>query len=58
MANRKANEERCLMRVPVSFKKRVLKIAHDEGVPATTYLETVVLTDDIEDETTSINNLE
>lgn len=58
MANKKANEERCLMRVPISFKKRVLKIAHGEGVPATTYLETVALTDDMEDETDAINKME
>lgn len=58
MANRKANEERCLMRVPVSFKKRVLKIAREVGIPATTYLETVVLTDGMEDETEAINNME
>lgn len=45
MANHKANEERCLMKVPVSFKNRVLRIAHDEGVPATVYLETCLLTD-------------
>lgn len=39
MPNRKANEERCLIRVPVSFRDRVYREADEQKLPATTYLE-------------------
>jgi hypothetical protein len=39
MANKKANEPRTLMKVPVSFRDRVLKEAHAHGMSATVYLE-------------------
>jgi hypothetical protein len=39
MANHKANEPRVQMRVPVSFRDKVLKVAHAAGIDATIYLE-------------------
>ena len=39
MANHKASEPRVLMKVPKSFKERVLNVAHAEGTSATVYLE-------------------
>ena len=39
MANTKANEPRVQMKVPISFRDEVLKVAHAEGISATVYLE-------------------
>lgn len=39
MANKRANEPRVFMRAPVSFRDRVMKIAHAAGMDATVYLE-------------------
>jgi hypothetical protein len=39
MAGKKANEPRVQMRVPVSFRDKVLKEAHAIGMDATTYME-------------------
>jgi len=39
MANRKANEPRVMMRVPVSFQKHVQSVALDLGMDATKMLE-------------------
>jgi hypothetical protein len=47
MANHKANEPRVQMKVPESFRDRVLQIAHAAGMDATVYLEkaTVIYND-------------
>lgn len=39
MAGKKANEPRVQMKVPISFRDRVLKEAHATGIDATLYLE-------------------
>ena len=39
MANKKANEPRTMMKVPLSFRDRVMKDAHALGISATVYLE-------------------
>jgi hypothetical protein len=39
MANHKANEPRVQMRVPVSFRNKVLDVAYAAGMDATVYLE-------------------
>ena len=39
MARPKANVERTMMKVPVTFKDDVMKDAHAAGMDATTYLE-------------------
>jgi hypothetical protein len=47
MAGHKANEPRVQMRVPVSFRDKVLKIAYAFGMDATVYLEhATVIQDD------------
>jgi len=39
MANRKANEKRCLIRVPISFRDRVYREADEQRVTCPLYLE-------------------
>jgi hypothetical protein len=39
MANHKANEERRLMKVPVSFHARVMAAAKKAGMDATVFME-------------------
>lgn len=44
MANHKANEPRIQMRVPISFRNHVLKVAYAAGMDATVYLEKAKVT--------------
>ena len=58
MANHRATEARVLMRVPKRVKNNILELARKDGVPATTFLETCIITSGMEDETTAINAME
>lgn len=44
MANRKANEVRVQLKVPISFRDHVMEVAHAAGMEATVYLEKAKVT--------------
>jgi hypothetical protein len=58
MTMKKANEERCQMKVPRSFRDKVMKAARKAGMDATVYLEeaTVMRIDDKRIRTQEIND--